>query len=112
MPANLRIAGTENAQASGERLCEPLVPGQLGREALENAAKIHAAFLKSAGVALSELLQAPVSMTFQEATQAPFSRVFGDIRPEDHVIALDLAPLQGCGFLTFSTLLLFRILDI
>jgi len=112
MPANLRIAGTENAQAPDERLCEPLVPGQLGRGALENAARIHAAFLKSAGVALSELFQAPVSMTFHEATQAPFSKVFGDIRPEDRVIALDLAPLQGCGFLTFPTPLLFRILDI
>jgi flagellar motor switch protein FliM len=112
MPANLRITETANTQTSDERVCEPLIPGQLGREALESAARIHAAFLKSAAVALSELIQTPVSMTFREATQAPFSRVFSDIRPEDHVIALDLAPLRGFGFLTFPTLLLFRILDI
>src|SRR5580700_11353787 len=99
MPANLRIAGTDNPQKSDDRLCEPLVPGQLGQEAVQKAARIHAAGLKSVEAALTELLQTPVSMTFRKAVQMPFTRVFDDLGPQDHVIALDLAPLRGCGFL-------------
>jgi flagellar motor switch protein FliM len=111
MPANLQIANTDHGYTSGDSSCEPLVPGQLGQEAVERATQIHSAALKRAGAALSELLQVPVSMTLREAAQAPFSTLFSERVAEDHVIVLSLSPLQGYGFLTFPKLLLFRILD-
>ena len=111
MPANLRIASPRKSKVSGEP-CEPLVPGQLAREAIETAGRIHASFLKSLESRLAELLQQPVTTSSPETVQRPFSGVVSDIGSGDRVIALDLSPVRGCGFLTFSPTLLFRVLDI
>lgn len=112
MPANPRIAGTDKPHETDARQWEPLVPGQIGREAVGIVEKIQASFLKSAEAELSELLQSPVAMSSGGAAQASFSKALHDIGPEDRVVALDLTPVRGCGFLAFPPSLLFRVLDI
>jgi flagellar motor switch protein FliM len=112
MPANLRTAGSEDALEPDEALCKPLAPGQLGREVIDIVDKIHASFLKSLEVELSELLQTPVAISSGETGHATFSKALDDGGPEVRVIALDLTPAHARGFLTFPAELLFRILDI
>jgi len=68
--------------------------------------------LKSAQAGLANLLQLPVSMKIRKTVQVPVSTALKDIGPEDRVIALDLAPVRGCGFLFFPPSLLFLVLDI
>jgi len=112
MPANLRTTGPDTTPVSDERTCEPLVPGQLTREALANVENIHKSFLQAAAAELSELLQARVAMNFREAAQSLLSEALDHRESFGHVLALDLSPLPGCGFLIFPRALLFRVLDI
>jgi flagellar motor switch protein FliM len=112
MPAKPRTAEGDYSQQPDERLCQPLVPGQLGRETIGIVEKIHASFLKSLEVELAELLQTSVAVSRGESAQAAFSKVLDETDPDDRVIGLDLAPTRALGFLTFPAQLLFRVLDI
>lgn len=107
MPANPRNTVPEN-----EQTCEPLVPGQLTREALANSENIHKSFLQAAAAELSELLQVRVAMNFRDAAQSLFSAAMDHRQPVGCTLALDLSPLAGCGFLIFPRALLFHVLDI
>jgi flagellar motor switch protein FliM len=112
MPADLQIAGSGKAPAASAGLCEPLVTGQLARESVEVVGQIHRLFLKTAESELSELLQLPIKMTPREIEQSAFSDSLKNSSVGDRVIALDLSPVSGCAFLSFSPQLLFRVLDI
>jgi flagellar motor switch protein FliM len=112
MSADLQVASTRNPQAPVSEFCEPLVPGQMARESFEAVDRIHRLFLQAAEKELSELLQLPVKMIPQETEQSTFSNSPANSPMRDRVVALDLSPVPGCGFLSFSRLLLFRVLDI
>ena len=86
--------------------------GQLARESLEVVDRIHRLFLKTAEPELSELLQLPVKMTPGEIEQSTFSESLKNSSAGDRVIPLDLFPVSGCAFLSFSPPLLFGVLDI
>jgi flagellar motor switch protein FliM len=112
MPADLQIAGSENPPAMAAELYEPLVTGQLVPESVEFVERIHRLFLKTAEAELAELLQLPVKMILQETEQSSFADSLGNSPRGDRVIALDLSPVSGCAFLSFSPQLLFGVLDI
>jgi flagellar motor switch protein FliM len=112
MPADLQIAGSGKPPATGAERYEPLVTGQLARESVEVVDRIHRLFVKAAEQELSELLQVPVKMTQQETEQATFADSLKNRSEGDQIIALDLFPVSGCGFLSFSPELLFGALDI
>jgi flagellar motor switch protein FliM len=112
MPADLHIAGSRKPQAPAPGLYEPLVPGQLAEESFELVDRIHRLFLQAAETELSELLQSPVKMIPRETEQSIFSKSPASSPAGDRVIALDLSPVPGCGFLSFSRPLLFGVLDI
>jgi flagellar motor switch protein FliM len=112
MPANPRTTAPETTPVSDEQTCEPLVAGQLTREALANVENIHKSFLQAAAAELSELLQVRVAMNFRDAAQSPFSEALDHRESVGCTLALDLSPLTGCGFLIFPRALLFHVLDI
>ena len=112
MPVSLQIAGSGRSSAEGAGLYEPLVTGQLARESVEVVDRIHQLFLKTAEAELSELLQLPIKMTPGETEQSVFSDSLRNSPAGDRVIALDLSPVSGCGFLSFSPQLLFGVLDV
>jgi flagellar motor switch protein FliM len=106
MPAN------PTNSPSSEFPCEPLVAGQLAREAISVAEKVHRTFLRSVEKDVAELLREPITLTFDGTIQAPFSSSLNSTLSGDRAIELDLSPLQGSGFLIFPASLLFQVLDI
>ncbi|HEY4085591.1 MAG TPA: FliM/FliN family flagellar motor switch protein [Bryobacteraceae bacterium] len=95
-----------------ESLCQPLPAGQLASNAVATIEELHQAFLKSAQNEMAELLQEPVTMSFQGSKQAPIAASMRGTRNGDRAIELDLAPLAGSAYLVFPPALLFRALDI
>ena len=112
MPADLRISNAEASPISEAPPCVPLVPGQLGIDAVEVVGRIHRSFLQLLEPGISELLQLPVEMSAGKTMLAPLSQTMGDIGLGDRTIALDFSPPRGCAFLTFPAALLFRVLDV
>ena len=112
MPADLQIAGSGKAPPTGVGLYEPLVTGQLARESVEVVDHIHRLFLKAAEPGLSELLQLPIRLTPGDTEQSTFFDSLKTVSAGDRVIALDLFPVSGCAFISFSPELLFGVLDI
>jgi flagellar motor switch protein FliM len=112
MPANLKIAGSGTPPATGAGLYGPLVAGQLARESLEIVEHIHRLFLRNVEPELAELLQLPIKITPGETEQSTFSDSLGNSSAADRIIALDLSPVSGCAFLSFSPPLLFGVLDV
>ncbi|MGD1070262.1 MAG: FliM/FliN family flagellar motor switch protein [Bryobacteraceae bacterium] len=112
MPANQLTTDPETTPVPEGSACEPLVPGRLAREVLANVENVHKFFLQSAAAELSELLDTPVAMDFQESAQSSLSEALNHSESAGIAIALDLSPLSQRGLLTFPCALLFRVLDI
>jgi flagellar motor switch protein FliM len=91
---------------------EPLPAGQLASNALATIEELHQAFLKTAQNEMAELLQEPVTMSFQGAKQAPIAASMRGTRNGDRAIEIDLAPLGASAYIVFPPALLFRALDI
>jgi flagellar motor switch protein FliM len=112
MPTDLHIAGAAKASASPQEPYQPIVPGQLTRDSVEVVDGIHRIFLQSMERKLSELLQLPVKMVPRDSEQSTFLNTLKGPQAGERIIALDLSPVPGCGFLSFSRPLLFGVLDI
>ena len=95
-----------------EPLCEPLPAGQLASNAVATIGELHHAFLRSAQNEMAELLQEPVTLSFQGAKQGPIAASMKGTSNGDRAIELDLSPLSASAYIVFPPALLFRVLDI
>jgi len=87
-------------------------PGRLPAEFVTTAERVQHTFLNELASVLSTTLEKTVLTSLASVEQRSFEAFVDENKSAGCVIALDLAPLDGCTLLSLSRPLVFKVLDI